>query len=184
VGGGVLKLPCEVVDVDLAKGEHKEPAFLSKNPFGQVPVLEDGDVRIADSNAILVYLALKYDAQRKWYPDNPVTVAKIQQWFSTAAGALANGPAAARVAKVFRVPLDAKHARVVAADLLAQMDRHLADRQYLVGSAPTIADLSLYAYTAHAPEGGVPLVPYKSVRAWIGRVEALDGFVSMKQFGG
>ena len=54
----LLQLPCELVDVDLAAGEHKTPAFLALNAFGQVPVIEDGDFTLADSNAILVYLAL------------------------------------------------------------------------------------------------------------------------------
>lgn len=49
-----LELPCELVEVDLLEGEHKQAAFLSKNPLGQVPVLEDGVVTLADSNAILV----------------------------------------------------------------------------------------------------------------------------------
>ncbi|HYD65400.1 glutathione S-transferase N-terminal domain-containing protein [Azospirillum sp.] len=57
----LLRLPCEPVDVDLRAGAHKRPEFLAKNPFGQVPVIEDGDVTLADSNAILVYLALRYD---------------------------------------------------------------------------------------------------------------------------
>jgi glutathione S-transferase len=50
----LLGLAYELVDVDLAKGEHKTPAFLALNPFGPVPVLQDGDVTLADSNAILV----------------------------------------------------------------------------------------------------------------------------------
>jgi glutathione S-transferase len=57
----LLGLPYERIEVDLAKGAHKKPDFLALNPFGQVPVLEDGDAVVSDSNAILVYLALRYD---------------------------------------------------------------------------------------------------------------------------
>ena len=64
----LLQLPCELIDVDLPAGAHKTPAFLARNPFGQVPVIEDGDFTLADSNAILVYLALRHDPARRWLP--------------------------------------------------------------------------------------------------------------------
>ena len=66
---------CELVDIDLLKGEQKAPAFLQRNVFGEVPVLEDGGATICDSNAILVWLALKYDPQNRWYPQDPQTIA-------------------------------------------------------------------------------------------------------------
>ena len=59
----LLGLPSELIDVDLAKGAHKQDEFLKKNIFGQVPVIEDGDITLSDSNAILVYLASKYDTE-------------------------------------------------------------------------------------------------------------------------
>src|SRR4051794_26459122 len=69
----LLGLPFEKINVDLFKGEQKAPAFVAKNPFGQVPVIEDGDVTLADSNAILVYLARRYDTSGRWLPDDAVT---------------------------------------------------------------------------------------------------------------
>ena len=65
----ILNLPTNITDVDLANGAHKLPEFLQKNRFGQVPVLEDGDVTLAGSNAILVYLAAKYDEKNTWIPE-------------------------------------------------------------------------------------------------------------------
>jgi glutathione S-transferase len=59
------------------------------------------------------------------------------------------------------------------------MEGELAARDWLVGTAPTIADIACYSYIAHAPEGGIALEPYARVRAWIARVEALPGFVAM-----
>lgn len=56
----LLELPTELLFVDLANGAHKRPEFLAINPFGQVPVIDDGGTVISDSNAILVYLAKKY----------------------------------------------------------------------------------------------------------------------------
>lgn len=175
----LLGLRADLIDVDLRGGAHKQPAFLNLNAFGQVPVLEDGDITIADSNAILVYLASTYDAARTWLPTDPVQAAQVQRWLSVAAGQLASGPAAARMVTLFKAPLDHDRAKTVAANLFAVLEQHLAQQDFLVGSAPTIADVALYSYTAHAPEGGVSLQPYPQIRAWLGRIEALPGFVPM-----
>ncbi|OJH33666.1 glutathione binding-like protein [Cystobacter ferrugineus] len=64
---------------------------------------------------------------------------------------------------------------------LIDVDLALANRSFLVGEAATLADVALYSYTAHAPEGGVSLEPYGSVRAWLARIEALPGFVPMRR---
>lgn len=174
-----LGLPFTRVDVDLAGGEHKRPPFLARNPFGQVPVIEDADVVVSDSNAILVYLATRYDVERRWLPVDPIAAASVQRWLSIAAGELAGGPAAARLVRVFGLPLDHPRALVIAASLFGVVDTHLATRRFLAAEHATIADLAMYAYTAHAPEGGVALDPYPHLRAWLGRVEALPGFVAM-----
>ena len=100
----LLRLPFEETRVDFAAGEHKRPQYLAMNAFGQVPVIADGDVTIADSNAILVYLALTYDPDRRWLPSDVRAQAEIQRWFSAAAGPLAYGAAAARVARIFKRP--------------------------------------------------------------------------------
>jgi glutathione S-transferase len=180
----LIGISAELVDVNLAQGEQKSPAFLAKNPFGQVPVLEDGDAVIADSNAILVYLALRYDRSGRWYPLDPLTAAQIQRWLSVAAGQLAYGPAAARRAAVFGAPLDREQAKSAANTLFALMDRHLATRSFLASDQPTIADVAMYSYTDRAPEGGVSLDPYPNVIAWLRRIESLPGFVPMQHAGG
>ena len=56
-----------------------------------------------------------------------------------------------------------------------------AFNDFLAGDAPTVADVALYSYTAHAPEGGVSLEPYGNVRPWLARIEALPGFVPMRR---
>ncbi|HEX6998558.1 MAG TPA: glutathione S-transferase [Gammaproteobacteria bacterium] len=179
----LLGLPYEPVDVDLRAGEHKTPEFLARNPFGQVPVLEDGDVTLADSNAILVYLASRYDSSGRWYPRDPLTAGRIQQWLSVAAGQLAYGPATARRIKLLGAPLDYEQARATSTELFTLLDRHLAARPFLVGDAPTIADLAMYSYTAVAPEGGIALDAYENIRAWLARVEGLQGFLPMTRAG-
>src|SRR4051812_806353 len=92
----LLGLSAELVTVDLARKEHKQPAFLAKNRFGQVPVLEDGAFTIADSNAILIYLAERYDTAHRYWPRVPEARSEVQRWLSVAAGPLNAGPAAAR----------------------------------------------------------------------------------------
>jgi glutathione S-transferase len=176
----LLGLDAKLVDVDLAAGEHKQAEFLARNRFGQVPVLEDGDTVIADSNAILVYLAGQYDASNSWLPVDPVAAAEVQRFLSTAAGQVAFGPAAARLVNVFGAALDHKRAIEVAHNVLGVLESHLDGRDWLVGSNPTIADVANYAYIAHAPEGDVPLDSYPNVRAWLGRIAALPGFVPMQ----
>ncbi|MBJ9977205.1 glutathione S-transferase [Pseudomonas sp. S75] len=174
----LLDLPTEIVAVDLAQGEHKQPAFLAMNPFGQVPVIDDNGKVIADSNAILVYLATTYGDGR-WLPQDPYGQAQVQRWLTVAAGPLAFGPAAARLITVFGYAFDADEVITRAHNLLKVMDGELANRAFLAGDKPTIADVANYSYTAHAPEGNVSLQAYTHVRAWLARIEALPGFVGM-----
>lgn len=167
----------DAVFVDLAAGAHKTPEFLAMNPNGQVPVLEDGDTVVSDSNAILVYLARKYAPN--WIPSDPEGEAAVQRWLTLAAGEIAFGSCAARLITVFGAPLDADFAAETAAKALAKLEAGLEGRDWLVGDGPTVADVAAYSYTAHAPEGNVSLEPYPNVRAWLARFEALDGFEAM-----
>lgn len=175
----LLRVPFECVEVDLMKGAQKSPEFLAKNPFGQVPVIEDGDVTLADSNAILAYLALRYDPSGTWLPRDPVSLARVQQWLSIAAGPLAQGPSSARLVVLLGAKLDHERCKTIAHQLYTVIDAHLASRRFLVGEAPTIADVALYSYTVLAPEGGVSLKAYAHVLDWLARVEALPGFLPM-----
>lgn len=176
----LLGLPAEIVDVDLLRGAHKAPAFLALNPFGQVPVLEDGETVLADSNAILVYLALTRDPARRWLPADPLGQAQVQRWLSLAAGPLAFGPAAARVGVLFGRPHDPRTLEMAQA-LFGQMEQRLAQAEWLAADHPTLADVAMYTYTAHAPEGGIDLAPWPKLQAWLARVEALPGFVGMRR---
>ncbi|HVV91840.1 MAG TPA: glutathione S-transferase N-terminal domain-containing protein [Hyphomicrobiales bacterium] len=179
----LLDLPHEVIDVDLRGGENKQPAFLARNPLGQVPVIEDGDVTIYDSNAILIYLALSYD-DGTWMPRQPVAAATVQRWLGLAAGPIYYGPNLARLAALFKAPVDHAQAQAVATRLLDAMERELTGKDFALGSRPSLADVAAYAYVARAPEGGVALEPYHNVRGWLARVEALPRFVPMMAVGG
>ena len=174
----LLDLPTELIDVDLAAGAQKAPAFLELNPFGQVPVIQDGEVTLADSNAILVYLASQY-ADEHWLPREPARAAAVQRWLSVAAGLVAFGPAAARLVTVFQAPFNAEEVIARAHGLFAVMEKELQKTAFLVGEAPTIADVANYSYIAHAPEGNVSLAPYPHLRSWLARIEGLPRFIPM-----
>ena len=167
----------EVINVDLAKGEQKGEAFLALNPAGQVPVIEDGDTVITDANAILVYLARKYAPA--YLPSDPVAEAEVQKFLTLAAGEIAFGPAAARLINVFNAPLDAAFCKTVAERVLRKLEAHLEGRDFLVGTTPTIADVAIYSYVAHAPEGDISLAPYANVRRLLANIEGLKGFKPM-----
>jgi glutathione S-transferase len=154
-------------------------AFRALNPLGQIPVLQDGDLVLSDSNAIMVYLARRHGAGTGWIPADPVLEAEMQRWLSLAAGELAYGPARARLVLQFGATEDVQHARTIAARLLGFMEQHLAARDWLVGGGPTLADLALASYVAVAPEGGVPLSSYPAINAWLARLRALPGWFDM-----
>jgi glutathione S-transferase len=174
-----LGLDFDVKTVDLAKGEQKDPAYLELNPLGTVPTLDDGGVIVADSTAILVYLATRYDPARRWLPTDPKLASEVQFWLSAAQGPVYNGPNMARVLKLFKRPGDHGAAVAIAGRFLPMLDGQLAARRFLVADQPTIADVAIYSYVAHAPEGDVSLEPYPHIRAWLERVEALPGFRPM-----
>lgn len=177
----LLNVPTELVFVDLANGAHKTPEFLAMNPFGQVPVIDDNGVVLSDANAILVYLAQKYDISAQWLPKDPLPAAQVQRWLSVAAGQIASGPATARLITVFGAPYDAESAIARSHALLNVIEQELSKRPFLAGNQVSLADVAGYTYIAHAPEGNVSLADYPQVRAWLARIEALPGFVPMQR---
>ncbi len=177
----LLGLQHELVQVDLLKGEHKSAEFLRLNSFGQLPVLDDDGVIVADSNAILVYLARR-EGRTDWLPQGALAEARVQRWLSVAAGEIAFGPAAARVVQLFGRDADTTEMIARAHRILALINTELAGRRWIAETGadqPTIADIALYSYIARAPEGNVDLADYANVRAWLARIEALPGFVPM-----
>lgn len=176
----LLGLPFKLVNVDLAAGAHKRPDFLAMNPFGQVPVIQDGEVTLADSNAILVYLARRYAAVvEQWLPSDPLAAAHVQHWLSVAAGLLAFGPAYARVIQLFKSPASPNEAIARAHNLFKLMEQQLGKSAFLTGSTPSLADVANYSYVARAPEGNVSLTDYPQLRAWLALMEALPRFLPM-----
>jgi glutathione S-transferase len=173
----MLGLPFEYVNAT-AEVRASE-AFRRLNPLGQIPVLQDGELTLADSNAILVYLVRRYAPDSDWLPQDPAGAAAVQRWLSIAAGEVMYGPASARAAALWNLPCDRERARTVAQRLLGFMEAHLGTRTWLAASHATIADLACYGYVKHAPEGGIDTAAYPVLQAWLARVETLPGFVPM-----
>ena len=176
----LLDLPFEVIELDMRAGDNRKPEYLALNPFGQVPTIQDGDVTLFDSNAILVYLAKRY-GDSSWLPEDALGAAAVQRWLSLAAGQIAFGPCSARLVTVFGAPLNHETAKGIAVKLFDVIERELATKPFAAGEHVTIADIAAHTYIAHAPEGGVSLEPYANIRAWLARIEALPGFVPMKR---
>lgn len=174
----LLGLKLELAPVDFMGGAHKKSAHLARNPFGQIPVLEDGPVVLRDSQAILVYLARKYGGE-DWLPLDAAEMAEVTGWLMAAENEIARGPADARLHDKFGIALDVDLARERATRILDVIEAHLKTRQWLALGRPTIADIACMPYIALSHEGGVSLAPYPAIRAWIARIKALPGFISM-----
>jgi glutathione S-transferase len=177
---GLIGADIELIPVDLASGEHRSAAFLKLNPFGQVPVLVDGDVVISDSNAILVYLATVM-GKTEWLPTAAGELAAVQKWLSVAAGEIMYGPCAARLITVFGAAFNAEEVIARSHRVLKLIDAQLAGQTWIALDHVSLADVALYSYIARAPEGGVDLSDYANVHAWLARIEALPGFVPFPQ---
>lgn len=175
---GLAGIPLDIEAVDFLGGAHKRPPLIDLNPWGELPVLQDGDLALRDSQAILVYLAARY-ADERWLPRDAAGMAQVVQWLSTAANEVQNGPAAARLVDKFGSAIDKADTLRRSARILPLIEAHLAKRDWLALDRPTIADCAVFPYVALAPEGGISLADYPAIRAWIARVKALPGFVTM-----
>lgn len=182
----ILGLIYETEVVEFYPGrDHKTPEFLKINPLGQLPVLQDGEKTLRDSQAILVYLAAMYDSTHQWYPVNrPDVLGDIQIWLAFA-DSLTGSISAARLHELFMYEFDAESCRSRAYDLLDVMDKHLwMQRQrgftYLCPLAhATVADIACFPYVAMADEAGLCLQNYPSVRLWLDAVKRVPGFTVM-----
>lgn len=171
----ILGVDYTSIPVDLPGGEHMGPDFKKLNPFSKIPVLDDDGTIIRDSNAILVYIAVKHGNDH-WFPKDALGMARVQEWLAVSTNEVMHGPALARAIKVFGVPLDYELAFKTSHGLFEVMNDHLAGRDWLAADHETIADLACYSYIALASDGDIDLAPYPNIVAWLKRVEGLDGF--------
>jgi glutathione S-transferase len=171
---------------DIMAGETRTADFLAKvNANGRIPVLQDGDRFLPESNAACFYLA---DGSAL-IPADPFDRADMLRWMFWEQYNHEPNIATVRfwmgwvgvgnLDELQRALLPGKRAAGVAA--LKLMDDHLAARDWFVGDVPSLADICLYAYTHVAEEGGFALAPFPAVRAWLARVEGLPGYVPITE---
>lgn len=163
----------ERVPIDIFDGDTLTEEYGRLNPLRETPVLELEDGRvIAQSNAILWYLA----EGTAFLPGDPFERAAVVQWLSFEQEWVMGGVGSVRFRLLTGRELPPGR-RETAATALATLDGHLRERELLVGEAPTIADLSNFAYARLAADADLDLGDYPGASAWIRRIEALPGFV-------
>jgi glutathione S-transferase len=170
----MMGIPFEYRHIDLASGAGKTPDYLAKNRYGQVPVLEHGDLTIAQSNVILQYLA---DTFGKFAGRTPQDRIRIAEWLMWDQDFMHSGVGWPRGFTRFNPQHEEvlKFARTRGERALGLLDRHLGTSKFLVGSQPTVADIASFAWVATADEGGWDLSRWPNVQAWAERMLALPG---------
>jgi glutathione S-transferase len=179
----VLGLKLEEISLDFTKGEHKTPEYLALNPNGAVPTLTDGDFVLAESRAIMQYLASK-KPESGLLPKDEQARADITRWqfwdashFSPQVGTLVfqkmlkpmfgmGEPEAAKI----------EEALVNIQRFGAVLDKHLEGKSYVVGGALTLADLTLASTLMYSKQVDFPLAQFPNMQAWFNRITELDAW--------
>ncbi len=180
---GLLDLSYRWVAVDILAGETRSDAFLQKNPAGQIPLLELDDGRcISESNAILNYLA----QGSEFLPDDAYERARVLQWQFFEQYSHEPYIAVARfINKYLGLPEDRRGEYEARQEggyrALSVMEQQLSRSPFMAGERATIADISLYAYTQVADEGGFDLAGYPAIRDWLERIRELPGYSPMEE---
>ena len=175
----LLGIEYQFMRVDVFKGDHKSPEYLKLNAFGQIPLLVDGNKIISDAQEILVYLARQY-GNEQWLPNDAEALSRVVHWLSTTIEEIRQGVESARLFYLFKViTIDIEVATQKSTFILEQINRHLADREWLELGHPTIADIAAFPYITLALDGKVSLDEYPHILAWIERIKQLPGFVGM-----
>jgi glutathione S-transferase len=175
-------LPYERIELDVIDRSNRRELLGGKNPALRVPTLElDSGEHLAESNAILWYLA----GGTEYLPEDELERARVLQWMFFEQYEIEPNLAVARFwisilgeQERYAAELEAKWRAGHRA--LAALDEHLDGREWLVGNAYSIADISLYGYTHNGDEGGFDLGPYANVRAWLDRVAARPGHLPIE----
>ena len=176
-----LSIPYQWREVDIFNDETKTESYLQMNPVGEVPLLDLGDGNyLAQSNAILYFLAKDSD----YFFNDTLTAAQVLQWMFFEQ--YTHEPYIAVARKIVKL-LPSNHPdRVKLPELekagyhaLNIMEQHLAKKDFFVNDQYSIADISLFAYTHVANEGGFDLQRYPAILRWIANVKGQPGYVDM-----
>jgi len=174
-----LGIPLELHELDVVDRSNRPAVIGHLNPALRVPtlVLDDGRP-LAESNAIIDYLA----EGTEYLPDDRYERAQALAWQFFEQYEIEPNLAVARFLKLFDVDAPETFWRQrfgAGRKGLEALERGLTGRTWLVGERYSVADISLYAYTHVAPEGGFDLEPYEQIRAWLQRVAAQPGHITI-----
>jgi len=175
------RYPFSYIHVNLREGQHKQPDYLVKNRYGQVPSLRDGQMFLVQSAAILEHLA---ESLKKFEGKTPLEKIRIREWlfwqWDKLAVPLLRLRARNRGFRQFGDEIRTMYDTEAKA-ALAVIEHELAKSEWIVGKKPTVADIGIYAVVRYAPEALIDLTPYPNVSAWKKRIEALPGFGTPEQ---
>ncbi|GAB4425521.1 MAG: glutathione S-transferase family protein [Turneriella sp.] len=177
-----LKIPHQWIETDTRKKETQTEEFRRKNPNGRVPLLELEDgTYLPESNAILYYLA----QGTSFWPVDKLSQARVLQWLffeqydhepriavNRAIQSIFNSIAERRAEYEANLPKGYR--------ALGVMEEHLKSNVWFGAAQASIADIALYAYTHVADEGGFSLADFPHIRAWLGRMESIEGHTRMR----
>ncbi len=179
-----LRIPYELVEVDIKRGESRTPEFLAKNPNGRIPLLEVPDKGyLPESHAIISFLAENSDL----IPTDAFERARMWHWMCFEQYHVEPNIGTVRFwvnslhktrAELGEKLIEKKKSGYAALDVL---EHALRDRTYLVGERYSLADISLFAYVHVAHEGGFDLQPYPNVRAWCDRIASQPGWTPITE---
>jgi glutathione S-transferase len=165
-------------------GEHKSESMLRVSPAGTLPILVDGDLVLSETQAMLAWMAGKFDKSGTWWPcDDPVMAADILQWLGFSSSLTAS-VGEARLHSMLNREVDFDKTINSARHALRVLESHLSERaiagsQWIVGDTATIADIACFPYTALSPDAGIEHDSYPAIRNWLYAIRSLDGFVTM-----
>jgi glutathione S-transferase len=177
----LCRAPFSYIHINLREGQHKQPDYLVKNRYGQVPCLRDGQMFLCQSAAILEHLA---DSLNKFDSKLPLEKQRIREWLFWQWDKLA--------LPIFRLRARARGFRQFgdevktmymeeARQALTILEQELSRSEWIVGKKPSIADVGIYAVVRYAAEAAIDLTPYPKLMEWKRRFEALPGFGTPEQ---
>ncbi|WP_045856378.1 glutathione S-transferase family protein [Teredinibacter purpureus] len=181
----LLDIPYTWVPLNILKGEAQAPEFLEKTPNGKIPLLVLGDGRcLSESNAIVNFLA----AGSALLPEDAFLLAKTQQWQFFEQYSHEPYIAVRRFIQLYQGLPETRKAeyeskKAGSEKALKVMEQQLAHTAFLVSDSPTVADISLFAYTHRAHEAGLTLTHYPNIQRWINSIEKLPNFRPMRPKG-
>lgn len=173
----ILKVAYERAPIDFTRNDHKQPWFLSRNPRGQLPVIESDDGIFWDSAACLAYVARKFGGEI-WLPSEPAGLSTVLQWVALAGNEIQFGLQYARreIRRNGNGDLIRQY-QATGTIALNTLENRLRTENWLALGRPTIADLACFPYVESAPEAGVSLDEFPAVSAWLERCQKIPGWI-------